>query len=154
MSKTGLYALMILAGLAVWPAQQARADAAKTAAAVPPAVSEIATGGRWMAGGKSGIYRAVVIEAGDAKRAKALIFLQWLAVNRKTGSASLEKSVAIKELNSKSLSNAFLTIDAEKENEITLIITSYDPKADKDLTFGIKPTGIGAYKMTKVKLDE
>jgi hypothetical protein len=53
--------------------------------------------------------------------------------------------VMIKEVTEKKLPNAFLAMDAETDNEMTLIITAYGAANDQDTSVHVKFDGSGAY---------
>lgn len=141
--KTGLFCALILtacvSGSPVW----AMADSEKLAAAVPVEVSEVVTGGTWSDGAANGIYRAMVV--GDGQRAN--IVVQMLATEAAPAAPKVVKSIAIKEVAEKKVPNAFLAMDAEKENEMTLIVTSYGGGADQDISMYVKFHSTGAYEI-------
>ena len=57
----------------------------------------------------------------------------------------------IKEVNDQKLANASIEIEGEesKDNEITIVVSSYDFEADKDITLSVKGTAPGKYAMAK-----
>ncbi len=60
-------------------------------------------------------------------------------------------TMPIKEVNDQKLANASIEIEGEesKDNEITIIVSSYDFDADKDVTLFVKGTAPGKYTMAK-----
>ena len=60
-------------------------------------------------------------------------------------------TMPIKEVNDQKLANASIEIEGEesKDNEITIIVSSYDFDADKDITLFVKGTAPGKYTMAK-----
>ena len=60
-------------------------------------------------------------------------------------------TVPIKEVNDQKLGNASIEIEGEetKDNQITIIVSSYDFDADKDITLYVKGTAPGKYAMAK-----
>ena len=57
----------------------------------------------------------------------------------------------IKEVNDQKLANASIEIEGEesKDNEITIVVSSYDFEADKDINLFVKGTAPGKYTMAK-----
>ena len=125
-------------------------DAGKQVDAVAPEVAQVISGGSWSADKKGGFYRAIVVMAGDGKGAGALVYLQWLAFGD-TPIPVIVKSLPIKEVNDQKLENASIDIvgEEDKENEITLVITSYDIAEDEDISLFVKASEPGKYSMTK-----
>ena len=60
-------------------------------------------------------------------------------------------TMPIKEVNDQKLANASIEIEGEesKDNEITIIVSSYDFDADKDISLYVKGTAPGKYAMSK-----
>ena len=124
-------------------------DAGKVVDAVAPEVSEVASGGHWSADGKGGFYRALVVMAGE-KGATVNIYLQWLSFgDGKT--PTVVKSVPVKEINDQKLGNASILLGGEedKDNETTILVSSYDIDEDEDISLYIKATNPGTYTMEK-----
>lgn len=151
-------------------ANMAKADGSDVVSSLPAQIPEIVTGGKWKNGDIGGVYRAVVVlskptpkksgllakaskvsSAGvannPATERKAEVFIQWIA-NGKTTS-KIVKTVSIKEFNEKQLRHAFLAMDTLKDNEMTLLVTSYDENKDKDVSISVKATLPGKYESTK-----
>ena len=57
----------------------------------------------------------------------------------------------IKEVNDQKLANASIEIQGEesKDNEITIVVSSYDFEASKDITLSVKGTAPGKYAMAR-----
>jgi hypothetical protein len=108
------------------------------------------SGGTWSANGTSGVYRAMVV--GDGKQAN--IVVQMLSLESPTAVPKVVKSVQIKEVADKKLPNAFLAMDAETENEMTLIVTAYGAGADQDTSMHVKFSGTGAYEVLPTAVEE
>lgn len=124
-------------------------DAGKVVDTVAPEVSEVASGGHWSADGKGGFYRALVVMAGE-KGATVNIYLQWLSFgDGKT--PTIVKSVPVKEINDKKLGNASILLGGEedKDNETTILVSSYDIDEDEDISLYLKATTPGTYTMEK-----
>ena len=117
-------------------------------AAVPVEVPEVATGGSWTERKSNGVYRAVVVLSGADKEAAARVFLQWIVVKPDSLVPEVARTVAIKEVNDKKLSHAFINLQADKEGEAILIVTSIDPQTSKEQTFAFKATKPGTYAVT------
>lgn len=138
--KNGLLCALTVAAWASVSPVGAAEEPEKLAAAVPVEVSEVVSGGTWSTGATNGIYRAMVV--GDGQQAN--IIVQLLALD---AGPKVVKSVAIKEVAEKKLANAFLAMDAEKENEMTLIVTSYGGGSDQDTSMHVKFNSAGAYEI-------
>ena len=81
----------------------------------------------------------------------ARVFLQWLALSETDPFPTIVATVPLKEVNDQKLGNASIEIEGEesKDNEITIIVSSYDFEADKDITLYVKGTAPGKYAMAK-----
>ncbi|KAB2846972.1 MAG: hypothetical protein F9K44_14370 [Hyphomicrobiaceae bacterium] len=119
----------------------------QVAQSVPVEVPEVITGGAWTDGKGTGVYRALVVLSGD-KQPVSHVFLQWIAVKPDTLIPEIARTVAIKEVNDKKLPSAFIALQAEKEGEAVLIITTIDPKTNKEQTLAFKATNPGSYQPT------
>ena len=129
----------------------AQEDDAKIVAGVPTEVADIVTGGSWSADKQGGFYRAFVIMNGTQETFSARVFLQWLALSETTPIPTVVATVPIKEVNDQKLANASIEIEGEdsKDNEITIVVSSYDFEADKDINLFVKGTAPGKYSMAK-----
>ena len=129
----------------------AQEDDAKIVASVPTEVADIVTGGSWSADKQGGFYRAFVIMNGNQETFSARVFLQWLALSETNPIPTVVATVPIKEVNDQKLANASIEIEGEesKDNEITIVVSSYDFEADKDITLSVKGTAPGKYAMAK-----
>ena len=167
MSKLGLslaLAVLLLSPLLSGTAM-AQSDSSDIANALPAQIPEILTGGSWSNGNVGGVYRAVVVlskarpakpnllskvaqstKATNEPERKAEVFIQWISYENGRAHAKIVKSVSIKEFNEKQLRNAFLAMDTLKDNEMTLLVTSYDESNDKDVAVSIKATTPGNYE--------
>jgi len=147
----------------------ARADGADLVNSLPAQIPEIVTGGSWKKGDIGGVYRAVVVLSEDrhgksgllskarednksktskapASTRKAEVFIQWIAYENGKATSRVVKTVSVKEFNEKNLRHAFLAMDTLKDNEMTLLVTSYDENKDKDVSVSVKATAPGIYE--------
>jgi hypothetical protein len=146
-------AVVLAAGLAMAMPCFAQ-DALKSVAAVPTDVSEIVSGGNWSEGDSNGVFRALVITNTDGKASQARVVVQMLAFEKANPWPKVAKTIPIKEVEDRKLPNAFLAMDVENDNELTLIITSYDAEKDQDTSMMIKFDGTGKYEVMPVAKDE
>lgn len=165
---------MTVGGLLVpMPAQAS--DNSAMVDGLPAQIPEILTGGSWKNGDIGGVYRAVVVmsesratgiaeqareattgSAADAATVaaattpvrKAEVYIQWIA-NSGAEAAKIVKTVSIKEFNEKELRHAFLAMNTLKDNEVTLLVTSYDEAKDKDVSISVKATTPGNYETAR-----
>ena len=109
------------------------------------------TGGSWSADKQGGFYRAFVIMNGSRRPSARRVYLQWLALSETNPIPTVVETVPIKEVNDQELANASIEIEGEesKDNEITIVVSSYDFEADKDITLFVKGTAPGKYTMAK-----
>ena len=151
MFDTRFFKLIVTALLAMTGA--ARADetsAGALAQNLAPTITEVANGGSWTDGKDTGFYRAVVVnEPGAANPAPgndvAYVFLQWVTYRNGTSEPHIVMAVPVKEVNALALPNAFLTIDAEKDNQAILTVSSFDPQKEGDQNFTITAALPGKY---------
>lgn len=152
MFKSILRATALLAVAFVPLAAAAAADDdAKIIEGLPTQVADVLTGGSWSAEKQGGFYRAIVVMTGTEKDFGARVFLQWLALSEANPVPPVVATVPIKEINDQKLANASIEIEGEesKDNEITIIVSSYDFDADKDITLFVKGTAPGKYALAK-----
>ncbi|MGA8689442.1 MAG: hypothetical protein WB662_05920 [Methyloceanibacter sp.] len=92
-----------------------------------------------------------MIMSGEAQNFGAHVYLQWLALSNDNPIPTVVKTVPVKEVNDQKLANAAIELQGEenKDNEITIIVTSYDFDADKDITLFVKGGLPGTYSMEK-----
>lgn len=152
MFKSLLRATALLA-FALLPLASAAAadDDAKIVESLPPEVADVVSGGSWSEGKQGGFYRAIVVMTGSEQSFGARVFLQWLALSESSPLPTVVATVPIKEVNDQKLANAAIEIEGEetKDNEITIIVSSYDFDADKDISLFVKGTAPGKYTMAK-----
>lgn len=147
--------LMLVLALGVFTAAPSIAqDAAKSAAQVPADVSEVVSGGNWREGDNSGVFRAVVVTTTDGQASQARVVVQMLAFEKGNPLPRIAKTISVKEVEEKKLPNAFLAMDVENDNELTLIITSYDAEKDQDTAMMVKFDSGGKYEIVPAGKDE
>jgi hypothetical protein len=129
-------------------------DALKTAGQVPTDVSEVVSGGNWSEGDNSGVFRAIVVTNTDGQASQARVVVQMLTFEKGSPLPKIAKTIPVKEVEEKKLPNAFLAMDVENDNELTLIITSYDAEKDQDTSMMVKFDGSGKYEIVPPAKDE
>lgn len=135
--------------LSAHPAAADEAAASAIAAALPPAILEVANGGAWSKGEERGYYRAIVVSQPDANRDASFLYLQWITYKGSTSDGKVIAAVPVKEINALKLPNAFLAIDAEKEQEALVTVSSFDPEKDADIIFTVTATAPGSYTVAE-----
>jgi hypothetical protein len=153
MSRKLALAAILVATVAVSSPGLAQ-DAAKAAAQVPTDVSEVVSGGNWSEGDNSGVFRAVVVTNTDGQASQARVIVQMLAFEKGNPLPKIAKTIPVKEVEEKNLPNAFLAMDVENDNELTLIITSYDAEKDQDTSMMVKFDSSGKYQIVPAGKDE
>ena len=142
---------LLLSAFAPMTSASAADDAGKLVESLPTEIADVVTGGSWSADKQGGFYRAIVVMSGNEKDFGARVFLQWLSLSETSPVPTVVATVPIKEVNDQKLANASIEIEGEesKDNEITIIVSSYDFEADKDITLFVKGTAPGKYAMAK-----
>jgi desulfoferrodoxin (superoxide reductase-like protein) len=118
------------------------------AATIPTEVPEVHTGGSWQDGAAQGVFRTITVLS--AKENTAHVFIQWISLKADNPIPEIAKTVLIKEVTEKKMPNAFVTLEADKEGEATIIVASFDPATNKDVAVAFKATKPGSYAATKV----
>jgi hypothetical protein len=153
MRRSLAYAVIVAAALSATPAL-AQEGAVKSAAQVPTDVSEVVSGGNWSEGETSGVFRALVVTSTEGQASQARVIVQMLAFEKGNPLPKVAKTITIKEVEEKKLPNAFLAMDVENDNELTLIITSYDAEKDQDTSMMVKFDGKGKYEIVTTPKEE
>ncbi|WP_125461606.1 MULTISPECIES: hypothetical protein [Rhodomicrobium] len=135
----------LLFGLLAVPSAARAEDPEKLASVVPAEISEVVSGGTWSDSGASGVYRAIVVSPSAVGQANVLV--QMLALDKTDVPPKVVRTVLIKEVADKKLANAFLAMDAETENEMTLIITAYGAESEQDTSLHVKFDAKGKYEI-------
>ena len=152
MSRSLPFAAIVALGLSATP--PLALDAPKSIAQVPTDVSEIVSGGNWSEGESSGVFRALVVTNTDGTASQARVTVQMLAFEKGNPLPKVAKTIPIKEVDDKKLPNAFLAMDVENDNELTLIITSYDAERDQDNSMMVKFDSSGKYEIVPPKEEQ
>lgn len=129
-------------------------DALKAAGQVPTDVSEVVSGGNWSEGESNGVFRAIVITNTEGQASRARVIVQMLSFEKGSALPKVAKTIPVKEVEEKKLPNAFLAMDVENDNELTLIITSYDAEKDQDTSMMVKFDSAGKYEIVPPAKDE
>jgi polyisoprenoid-binding protein YceI len=112
---------------------------------MPIDIPEVISGGGWQAEGVNGVYRAVVVITPAASgSAAARVYIQWIGLKADGSAPQIIKSTPLPGLDQ--ITNAQLSIDAEKDNEATFVVTSYDSKTQKPQFAAFKATLPGDVK--------
>jgi hypothetical protein len=143
---------ILLLSLLVSTAHAASGDVEKLAGAVPVELSEAVSGGLWKNNGATGYYRAMVITPGPGGQTNVVV--QLLSVEKPEAAPKLTKTVVIKEIADQKISSAFLAMDSDKDNEMTLIVTAYGSGTDQDTAMQFKFDGAGNYQVQQVAPEE
>jgi hypothetical protein len=144
--KLTMRCVLLLSLLMPVSAAAAADELEQIAASVPADVTEMVSGGVWTNDGASGYYRAMVITPGPS-RPVANVVVQLLAVDKADTPPKVQKSIVIKEVADQKIANAFLAMDAENENEMTLVVTAYGTGNDQDTTIHLKFDAKGGYQV-------
>jgi hypothetical protein len=147
-------AIVLAFGLSAAALPAVAQEAFKSVAAVPTDISEIVSGGSWSEGDNNGVFRALVVTTSDGQASQARVVVQMLAFEKASPAPKVVKTIAIKEVEEKKLANAFLAMDVETDNELTLIITSYDAEKDQDTSMMVKFDSTGKYQIMPQPKDE
>ena len=150
----GLIPFAAVLALGVLAAPCFAQDVMKSASQVPTDVSEIVSGGNWSEGDNSGVFRAIVVTTTDGQTSQARVVVQMLSFDKSSPLPKIAKALPIKEVEDKKLPNAFLAMDVENDNEMTLIITSYDAEKDQDTSMMVKFDATGKYEIVPAPKEE
>ena len=129
-------------------------EAPAVAAAVPIEVTEVESGGNWTEGETTGVFRAITVTKHNGETVRAHVIVQMLETDKSGNVLKIAKTVSVKEVEEKKLSNAFLTMDVENDNELTLVINSYDSEKDQDTSLLVKFDAKGNYAIVTAPKEE
>jgi hypothetical protein len=129
-------------------------EAAAVADKVPTEITEVVSGGNWSQGETTGTFRAIAVTKQNGDATQANVIVQMLSSDKGSSVQKVVKSVAVKEVTERKLANAFLAMDVENDNELTLIITSYDSEKDQDASLLVKFDNTGKYEIVTAPKDQ
>jgi hypothetical protein len=129
-------------------------DAPAVAAAVPIEVTEVVSGGNWTEGETTGVFRAITVTKHNGETVQAHVIVQMLEADKSGNVLKVAKTISVKEVEEKKLTNAFLAMDVENDNELTLVITSYDSEKDQDTSLLVKFDATGKYAIVTAPKEE
>jgi hypothetical protein len=121
--------------------------AEKLAAQVPADVIEVQSVGTWTQDKQVGIYRTVTIINGIDKEYAARVFVQWLAIKGDSGRAEIVATVPLVEFNNQRMPMATVTIDADTDNEASIVVAAQDADTHRDTVMMFKATKPGQYSV-------
>jgi hypothetical protein len=142
-------ALLALASvsLSAAPAAAEAKLAEKLATQVPADIIEVQSIGTWTQDKRAGIYRTVTIISGADKEYAARVFVQWLAIKGDSGRAELVATAPLVEFNNQRMPMATVTIDAEIDNEASIVVSAQDTDTQRDTVMMFKATKPGQYSL-------
>jgi hypothetical protein len=121
--------------------------AEKLATQVPADVVEIQSFGTWTKDTQAGIYRTVTIISGADKDYAARVFVQWLAIKGDSGRAELVATAPLVEFNNQRMPMATVTIEADIDNEASIVVAAQDNDTHRDTVMMFKATKPGQYSL-------
>jgi hypothetical protein len=142
-------ALILLASAAVdaAPAAAEAKYAEKLATQVPADIIEVQSIGTWTQDKQAGIYRTITIISGADKEYAARVFVQWLAIKGDSGRAEIVATAPLVEFNNQRMPMATVTIDAETDNEASIVVAAQDTDTHRDTLMMFKATKPGSYSL-------
>lgn len=129
------------------PAAAEAKFAEKLATQVPADIIEVQSIGTWTQDKQAGIYRTVTIISGADKEYAARVFVQWLAIKGDSGRAELVATAPLAEFNNQRMPMATVTIDADTDNEATIVVAAQDNETHRDTVMMFKATKPGQYSL-------
>lgn len=124
-------------------AQTSQRSPADVVAALPIEIPEVISGGLWRQGDRTGVYRAVVVLVPAPPGLKAEVHVQWLGLSADKAAPAVATSVAVEDFSRRRLGNAQLSLEADKDNEVIIIVTSYDEAQKKPVVLAYRATAPG-----------
>lgn len=144
-----LLVIAAIVSIAAIGARPALADPIAIAKSVPTHLSEATSGGVWSKGDRSGVYRVMTLVVPEGDSSHSEVVAQWLQLEENKPDPTVVETVVIKEISDQKLQGAFVTLETEKDNEATLVVSSYDPIEDKDISMSFLLSEPGKYQLTK-----
>jgi hypothetical protein len=121
--------------------------AEKLASQVPADIVEVQTVGAWTQDKQAGIYRTVTIISGADKEYAARVFVQWLAIKGDSGRAEIVATAPLVEFNNQRMPMATVTIEADLDNEASIVVAAHDNDTQRDTVMMFKATKPGQYSV-------
>ena len=122
-------------------------QAEKLASQVPADIIEVQSIGTWTLDKQAGIYRTVTIISGADKEYAARVFVQWLAIKGDSGRAEIVATAPLVEFNNQRMPMAAVTIDADTDNEASIVVAAQDSDTHRDTVMMFKATKPGKYSV-------
>jgi hypothetical protein len=138
---------LVSVAFATGPALAEAKFAEKLAAQVPADIIEVQSIGTWTQDKQAGIYRTVTIISGADKEYAARVFVQWLAIKGDSGRAEIVATVPLAEFNNQRMPMATVTIDADTDNEASIVVAAQDNESHRDTLMMFKATKPGSYAL-------
>jgi hypothetical protein len=129
------------------PAAADAKTAEKLAIQVPADIVEVQSIGTWTQDKQAGIYRTVTIISGTDKDYAARVFVQWLAIKGDSGRAEIVATAPLVEFNNQRMPMAAVTLDAETDNEASIVVAAQDSDTQRDTVMMFKATKPGIYNL-------
>jgi 2-oxoglutarate dehydrogenase complex dehydrogenase (E1) component-like enzyme len=149
-----LHSALILAFLAAGAPAASAQESPNIAAKVPAEVTEVITGGNWSKDDVSGVFRAIAVTTPNGDGTQVDVIMQMLALGKGNATPKVTKTILVKEIAEKKLANALLDMNVENDNELTLIITSYDQKKDEETVLQLNFDSTGKYEILAAPKEE
>ncbi len=142
-------ALLSLAAITLHasPAAADAKSAERLATQVPADIVEVQSIGTWTQDKQAGIYRTVTIISGIDREYAARVFVQWLAIKGDSGRAEIVATAPLVEFNNQRMPMAAVTLDAEHDNEATIVVAAQDSDSQRDTLMMFKATRPGKYSL-------
>lgn len=138
----------------IWAALQGGAFAAAAepqgpgsiASAVPVEVAEVVSGGNWIDGAASGLFRTVTIQGvGPAETVQ--VYLQWVGSRSPVAPIEVISSLALREFNELQLASASVTLEGDDDGLARIVITGQDTDARATAPITFLASLPGVYKV-------
>jgi hypothetical protein len=121
--------------------------AEKLATQVPADIVEVQSVGTWTQDKQAGIYRTVTIISGADQEYAARVFVQWLAIKGDSGRAEIVATAPLVEFNNQRMPMAAVTIEADIDNEASIVVAAHDNDTQRDTVMMFKATKPGQYSL-------
>jgi hypothetical protein len=129
------------------PAAAEAKFAEKLATQLSADIVEVQSVGTWTQDRHAGIYRTVTIISGVDKEYAARVYVQWLAIKGDSGRAEIVATAPLVEFNSQRMPMAAVSIEAEADNEASIVVTAHDNDSQRDTVMMFKATKPGQYNL-------